>query len=451
MTISTRPPGFKSYELLFQLNRIRRDTLGFLLDCAKRFGDLTYFEAGRQRAFLVNSADGVRHVLQDNHRAYTKDTIQYNALSQITGRGLLTSDGDLWFRQRRLEQPAFSRARLNALDEVIVPAVQKMLQRWEQHAVNNELVDVDGEMMRTTLEIVGKALFSIDLSTQTHQLTEAVLTVLDHIVYQVQNPVRLPEILLTPHTVRFRAALSTLDMAVYEMIAGRREQADPGEDMLGMLLRARDEQTGQPMSEEQVRDEVITLLIAGHETVASALTWSWYLLAQHPQVWEKLHAEVNSVLQDRLPTTADLPSLPYTAQVFSEALRLYPPAWLITRKAAEEDEIEGYRIPKGALIIISPYVIHRHPKYWENPLTFDPERFREAGGKSYPRYAYIPFGGGPRLCIGSQFAQVEAILILAMVTQYYRLELPRGSQVKVDALVTLRPHGGLAMRVIRAV
>jgi len=451
MTISTRPPGFKSYELLFQLNRIRRDTLGFLLDCAKRFGDLTYFEAGRQRAFLVNSADGVRHVLQDNHRAYTKDTIQYKALSQITGRGLLTSDGDLWFRQRRLEQPAFSRARLNALDEVIVPAVQKMLQRWEQHAVNNELVDVDGEMMRTTLEIVGKALFSIDLSTQAHQLTEAVLTVLDHIVYQVQNPVRLPEILLTPRTMRFRAALSTLDMAVYEMIAGRREQADPGEDMLGMLLRARDEQTGQPMSEEQVRDEVITLLIAGHETVASALTWSWYLLAQHPQVWEKLHAEVSSVLQDRLPTTADLPSLPYTAQVFSEALRLYPPAWLITRKAAEEDEIEGYRIPKGALIIISPYVIHRHPKYWENPLTFDPERFSEARGKSHPRYAYIPFGGGPRLCIGSQFAQVEATLILAMVTQRYRLELPRGSQVKVDALVTLRPHGGLAMRVIRAV
>ncbi|MEJ5202363.1 MAG: cytochrome P450 [Anaerolineales bacterium] len=448
--IADCPPGFKSYELLFQLNRIRRDTLGFLLDCAAKFGDLTYFEAGKQRAFLVNSADGVRRVLQDNHRAYNKDTIQYNSLAQITGRGLLTSDGDLWFRQRRLEQPAFSRARLNALDGVVVPAVQKMLQRWERYAASGEPVDVDGEMMRVTLEIVGKALFSIDLSTQAHQLTEAVLTVLDHIVYQAQNPVRLPEIFLTPRTVRFRAALSTLDMAVYEMIANRREQADPGEDMLGMLLKARDEQTGQPMSEEQVRDEVITLLIAGHETVASALTWSWYLLAQHSRVWENLRTEVGSVLQDRLPTTADLPNLPYTAQVFSEALRLYPPAWLITRKAIEDDQIGGYPIPRGALIIISPYVIHRHPAYWENPLAFDPERFNEARGKSYPRYAYIPFGGGPRLCIGSQFAQVEATLILAMVTQHYRLELPEGSQVKVDALVTLRPHGGLAMRVIRA-
>lgn len=450
MTVSTSPPGLKSYQLLFQLGRIRRDPLGFLLDCARKFGDLTYFEAGNRRAFLVNSADAIRHVLQDNHRAYNKDTIQYNSLAQITGRGLLTSDGDLWFRQRRLEQPAFSRSRLNALDKVVVPAVEKMLQRWAQHVSSGDLVDVDGEMMRTTLEIVGKALFSIDLSTQAQKLTEAVLTTLDHIVYQAQNPVRLPEVFLTPRTMRFRAALSTLDMAVYEMIAERREQADPGEDMLGMLLKARDEESGQRMSEQQVRDEVITLLIAGHETVASALTWSWYLLAQHPHVWERMRNEVKRVLDGRLPTTSDLPNLPYTGQVFSEALRLYPPAWLITRKAVEADEIGGFAIPAGSLIIISPYVIHRHPVYWDEPLKFEPARFGTEHEKNRPRYAYIPFGGGPRLCIGAQFAQMEAVLLMAMVTQRYRLELPEGVQVKVDALVTLRPHGGLAMRVLNA-
>lgn len=450
MTVSTHPPGFKSHQLLFQLNRIRRDTLGFLLDCAQKFGDLTYFEAGKQRAFLVNSADGVRHILQDNHRVYNKDTIQYNSLAQITGRGLLTSDGELWFRQRRLEQPAFSRARLNALDGVVVPAVERMLERWAKHAASGEPVDVDGEMMRTTLEIVGKALFSIDLSTQAHELTQAVLTTLDHIVYQAQNPIRLPEIFLTPRTMRFRAALSMLDMAVYEMIAERREHADPGEDMLGMLLKARDEESGQRMSDQQVRDEVITLLIAGHETVASALTWSWYLLAQHPHVWENMRAEIRRVLGGRLPTTSDLPNLLYTGQVFSEALRLYPPAWLITRKAVEADVIDGYAIPAGSLMIISPYVIHRHAAYWNEPLKFAPERFRPEAEKSRPRYAYIPFGGGPRLCIGAQFAQIEAVLLMAMVTQRYRLELPEGSRVKVDALVTLRPHGGLAMRVLHA-
>jgi cytochrome P450 len=211
-----------------------------------------------------------------------------------------------------------------------------------------------------------------------------------------------------------------------------------------MLLQARDEETGQAMSDTQIRDEIITLLIAGHETVASALTWTWYLLSLHPAVRARLKNEVDTVLGIRPPTSADLPNLPYTAQVFSEALRLFPPAWVITRHASGPDMLDGYEIPAGALVILSPYALHRHPEFWPNPEGFDPERF--VPGNPPARFSYIPFGGGPRLCIGNTFAQIEASLILARLTQYYRLDLIPGEKVQVDALVTLRPHGGLRMR-----
>jgi cytochrome P450 len=237
-------------------------------------------------------------------------------------------------------------------------------------------------------------------------------------------------------------------MTVYEMIAERQAAEDPGSDLLGMLLKARDPETGSAMTPEQVRDEVITILIAGHETVASALTWSWYLLAKHPAQWEQMHAEGKRVLGDEPPTTGDLADIPYTGQVFSEALRLYPPAWLITRKSIEADRIDNIDIQPGALIILSPYTIHRHPEFWQNPEEFNPERFSQGQEKSRPRFAYIPFGGGPRLCIGDQFAMIEAQLIMAMVTQRFRLELLPHRPVEADPLVTIRPKHGLPMKVV---
>jgi cytochrome P450 len=444
--LSNLPPGPSGLPFLRRLPQIQRDTLGFLLDMAHTYGDLAFFDVPNNPAFFLNSPEHIQHVLQEKNASYSKNTVQYNALSKITGKGLLTSEGPLWLRQRRLEQPAFSRQRLAALDGVIVPAVEAMLKRWELLAGTDEPLDVDREMMNVALEIVGKALFSIDLSQSAKKLTDAVLIVLDHIVYQVRHPIQMLDFLITPRKARFYAALSTLDLAVYDMIAARRE-SDSGDDLLGMLLRARDE-TGQPMSDQQVRDELITILIAGHETVASALTWSWYLLAQHPAAWEQLRAEVQSVLGERTPTTADLGALAYTGQVFSEALRLYPPAWVITRKAVEPDQYGPYLVPAGALAIISPYVIHRHPAYWSDPEAFQPERF--AAGCTIPRYAYIPFGGGPRLCIGNTFATIEAQMVLAMVTQRFRLELIPHRSVVVDALVTLRPRHGLPMHVRKA-
>jgi len=436
-------------ELLPHLLRIQSDTLGFIMSTTQRYGDLVHFDLGITHAYLVNQPEAIKHILQDNHRNYTKDTIQYNSLATITGRGLLTSDGDLWFRNRRLEQPAFSRSRVLALDEVVVPAVQAMLARWKAALAGGQpVVDVDAAMMQVTLQVVGKALFGIDLSRDAHSLTGAVLTCLDHIVYKARRMIVPPDWVPLPRSLRFKRALRLLDEAVYALIDARLAADSPGGDLLGMLLQARDPDNGQAMSRQQLRDEVITLLIAGHETVASALTWTFYLLSQSPQAAAVMGAEVQRVLGGRLPTSGDLPDLAYTGQVFDEALRLYPPAWLITRKSLAADCLDGRDVLAGALFIISPYAVHRHPQVWAEPEAFDPGRFAAGAERLRPRFAYIPFGGGPRLCIGNHFALTEARLILAMVAQSFRLELLPGSKVVPDPLVTIRPHGGLLMKIV---
>jgi cytochrome P450 len=437
------PPTVNGQELLFNLGAIQKDTLGYLMSIASQKGDVVRFEAGPVAAYFLNQPEAVKHVLQDNHHNYTKNTIQYNALATITGRGLLTSDGPEWFKHRRMEQPAFARTRLMTLDQVVMPAVERMVSGWRDGGE----IDVDGEMMRLALEIVGKALFGVDLSREARQLTQAVITALDHIVHRARSPLSLPDFFPTPENIRFKRAVRTLDLAVQDIIAARQTTGELGEDMLGMLLKARDE-NGQPLSDQQVRDEVITLLIAGHETSASALTWSWYLLAQNPAAWQTMRQEVENVLGGRRPGCLDLENLAFTGRVFSETLRLYPPAWLITRRAIEADQISGYDLPPKALVILSPYTLQRNKRYWEDPEQFLPQRFEAARTEGRPRYAYVPFGGGPRLCIGSGFAQIESQLILAAVTQNWRLELPENQPaVKADALVTIRPRGGLVMRV----
>ena len=433
------PPGPGDRELVGKIGSIQNDPLRFLGELSERFGSVAYFRVFTLPVIVLSGPEGVKHILQDNYKHYSKNTIQYNALKSITGKGLLTNDSEDWLRQRRLAQPAFARPRMLALDKIVTPAVQTMLDGWAQV----EKIDVDQEMMLVTLEIVGKALFSIDLRFEAEALTGAVLTTLDHIVYRARNMVTPPAFLPTPRNLRFHRALATLDRAVYRIIAERRQAADVGDDLLGMLLKSRDADTGQPMSDLQVRDEAMTMLIAGHETVASALTWTWLLLAQNPTARDRFYKEIHTVLAGRPPCSTDLPALPYTAAVFSEALRLYPPAWLITRTAMDEDSVEGYRIPKGALIVLSPFVIQRRDAYWQDPLVFLPERF--LGADPPNRYAYIPFGAGPRACIGSQFAQIEAQLILAAAASRFRLDL-KTAPPSIDALVTLRPHGGLPMR-----
>jgi cytochrome P450 len=449
MDASSAIPPLVTVQLLpTRIPEIIRDPLRFVLTNATTHGDFIHYPLGLWEVFQVNHPAIVKHILQDNHRNYSKNTIQYNTLSQVTGRGLLTSDGPLWFRQRRLMQPAFHRRRLHTYSEVIVTATAAMLERWTEAAHRSKPLDIDAEMMQLALEIVGKVFFNLDLRHEAHEMTEGVLEMLAYVVYRSQTPIAPPLSWPTGRNRRYRAAMNKLEEVVYETIAERREsEADYG-DVLSMLLAARDEETGEPMTDSQVRDEMVTLLIAGHETVASALTWSWYLLSLNPEVRQEMEAEINQALGGRPPAFDDLPALPYTRGVFSETLRLYPPAWLITRRALAADKIGDAVIPPKALIIINPYVIHRHPAYWPNPSVFDPTRFEPEVSAARPRFAYIPFGGGPRLCIGDGFALMEGPLILAAVAQKYRLDLESGRAVDVDALVTLRPRDGLLMRVV---
>jgi cytochrome P450 len=453
-------PGPSGRTLLDDLRLLQRDPLTMLKDNARRYGDIVHYSLGPWKVFLLNHPDAIQHVLQTNNRNYSKDTFQYNMLSSITGKGLLTSDGEFWLHQRRMIQPAFHRRQILAFSSLMTDAAVRMLQRWDKTFRNDETIDLDAEMMRLALEIVGQALFTVDLSDEANELAGAVLTALDHIIHKARNPIGLPESFPSARNRRYQAALQKMNTSVSQLIQTRRQNlsAVPGGDrgdhmdLLTLMLAARDERTGVGMSEQQLRDEILTLIIAGHETVASALTWTWYLLSQHPGVQSQLQEEHTSSLQGRIPTALDLPKLPFTRMVFEEALRLYPPAWIITRKSLNDDRITcGYdfRIPPGALVVISPYLIHRHPDYWENPDQFDPARFSEGSTAARPRHVFIPFGGGPRLCIGEYFATVEAQLVLATVSQHYQLELVPGQQVDPEPLVTLRPRQGLRMKLVR--
>lgn len=440
------PPSITTSLSPFQAPAIRRDPLAFLLHSAAEVGDFVHYPAGRWHVYLANHPDLIRHVLQDNNRNYSKNTLQYNTLAQVTGRGLLTSDGRFWLDQRRLVQPAFHRRRIAAWGEVMVKATAEMLDRWEAEQDTKRPHDVDAAMMQLTLEIVGKTLFNLDLRHEAQEMTEAVLELLDYVIYRATHLLVWPLSVPTPRNRRYQRAITMLDKVIYETIAARRASGQDEGDVLSMLLQACDEETGQGMPDAQIRDEMVTLIIAGHETVASALTWCWYLLAQHPTVRKQLEAELDEVLGGRLPTAADLPYLPYTRAVFDETLRLFPPAWLITRRALADDPV-GIRA--GGIVVISPYVIHRHADYWPEPLAFEPQRFMPETTAERPRFAYIPFGGGPRRCVGDQFALLEGPLLLAAVAQRFRLDLLPNRPVKMEALVTLRPRGGLWMTAAR--
>lgn len=426
-----------------RIPEIQRDPLTFLMRNAAEHGDFIHYPLGLWDVVQVTHPAIIKHILQDNSRNYTKNTIQYNTLAQVTGRGLLTSDGDLWFRQRRLMQPAFNRQRLAGYEDVIVSATTGMLDRWLPGAT----IDVDAAMMQVALEIVGKTLFGLDLRSEAAELTEGVLEMLAYVVYRASTPVAPPLSVPTGRNRRYKDAMAKLERVVYDTIAQRRAEGVDRGDVLSILLAARDSETGAPMPDSQIRDEMTTLIVAGHETIASALTWAWYLLSISPTVRERMEEELDTVLAGRLPAVEDLHALAYTRAVFDEVLRLYPPAWLITRRALAEDSIGGQTIPAGAIIIMSPYVMHRHPTYWSNPTGFDPGRFRPEVAAERPRFAYIPFGGGPRLCIGDNFALLEGPLIMATVAQRYRLNNVPSHPVQMDALVTLRPHDGLMMTV----
>jgi cytochrome P450 len=442
------PPGPRNLSPLGSTPALQRDTIRFASEIWHRYGDVVHFRFLFWPAYALYHPDHVKQVLQENHRNYNKAFFNMKVISSssLFGNGLFTNDGESWLHQRRLMQPSFHRKRLASFGSPMTEATVAMLERWQRTAPSDTPLDIPVEMMRLTQRIVGLALFTIDLSDEVDTVGRT-FTAIGPLLSKYANLPFPPLWVPTPRNRRVQAGVNTLNTVVYAIINERRKRpvdTNTG-DLLSMLLSARDEETGEGMSDQQLRDEVMTLLLAGHETTATALTWTWYLLSQHPEVERRLHAELDTVLGGQLPTVEHLDVLPYTRMVIQEAMRLYPPVFGFSRHAISEDEIGGYRIRANSVIFVSQYCTHRHPAFWEEPEVFDPERFTEERSAGRPRFAYFPFGGGPRQCIGSAFALMEAQLVLATVAQRYALRLVPGHPVEPQVLLTMRPRYGLLM------
>jgi cytochrome P450 len=431
---------------LGRLARMKSDPLGFLLGGLHEFGDVFRFQLGPFVFHQVAHPDHVKHVLVDHQKNYPRSWF-YDRAKVGAGEGLVTTEGPAWLRLRRLSQPAFQHHKIAALAAVMTEAVEAMRGRWHDHARRGEPLDVAAEFMRLTFRIAGQAFLSLDLGGEADRVGAAVLETLAYLEYRLSNLLSLPPFVPTPRALRFRRALRVLDGVVYDIIARRREPQVGPPDLLSLLLAARDEETGEGFTDRELRDQVLTFLVAGYETTAVALTWTCYLLSQHPEAADRVRAEAAAVLGGRTPTAADLPRLTYTRQVIEESLRLYPPVYGLVRDAREADEIAGFHIPARSMVVISPYVTHRHPEFWPDPEKFDPERFTPERAAGRPRLAWFPFLAGPHVCIGQEFALMEATLTVAMLAQTVRLRLVPGTVVELKPMLSLRPRGGLPMLV----
>jgi cytochrome P450 len=435
-------PGPRGHFLVGNLLEFRRDVLRLLLDSRREFGDVVRFRLGPMLIHMVSHPDHVKQVLITNQRCYNKETRSSAKIAGITGEGLLTSNGDFWLRQRRLMQPVFQTQRLTPWTGQIVEATDQTLESWQKQAAAGQPLDVASEMMRLTCTVVARILFGADVARDLDVVEDSATVAMQHTWKRLERIVDVPLWLPTPGNLRFRRAMHRLHAIVSRIIE---KQGTGGEDLLSLLLKARDDETGAGMTEEQLRNETITLLLAGHETTANALSWTWYLLAQHPQWAQALRDELEALLAGRPPGVEDLPRLDLVTRVFQEAMRLYPPIWIMERRVLEDDVLGGYHIPAGSALEISPYVIHRHPDFWHDPERFDPERFTPSQTAARPSCAYLPFGAGQRLCIGSQLALLEARVIITRVVQRFRLELVPGFAVTPQPGITLRPRHGLRM------
>jgi cytochrome P450 len=431
-------PGPKGLPLLGSLPAFGRDVLGFFTQCARQYGDITAFRLAAWPALLLTHPDLVEDVLVKNHQNFIKHRFFWRHVQAIFGQGLLTSEGEFWHRQRRLAAPAFAASRVSRYGETMVQSTTRMLRHWQ----SGQVLDVHREAMALTLQIAAKTLFDAETDQDVAEIGQALDEVMDEIAVRLRRPFWIPDVLPLPGNIRYRRGVQRMDQLVARIIAERRHTPEDRGDLLSLLMLARDE-AGQPMSERQIRDEVITMLLAGHETTALTLSWTWYLLGLHPAVDAQLAEEVHAAVGDRPPTVEDLPRLRFTGQVLSEAMRLYPPAYAIGREARADCEIGGYAVPAGTIIFVSPWVMHRDPRWFTDPQAFRPERWAGNLARELPRFAYMPFGGGPRICIGNRFALMEATLILATVAQRFRLEWQVDRPVQPIPSITLRPKGGV--------
>ena len=441
MATTLQPPGPKGHPLRGNLPEYLNDPLCYLMSMARQHGDIVRLRFFYVVVYVLNNADHIESVLVTNNKSFIKPIdFRLPLFRGIFGNGLLTSEGDFWLRQRRLAQPAFHRNRIAEYGKVMTAYTGQMVETWRE----GETRDVHQDMMVLTLKIAIKTLFNVEAERDVVLMS----TLSDDLIkmFELQESSLWPvhNFVPTPSNRRFRRLTRQLDQYIYGIIRERRKNGEDTGDLLSMLLHAQDED-GSRMTDRQLRDEVMTLFLAGHETTALTLSWTWYLLSQNPETEDNLMAELDSVLGGRAPGVEDLPALRYAEAIVKEAMRLYPPAWAIGRQAVQDCDIGEYRLSKGRQVYFFPWVVHRNPRYFDDPESFRPERWSEEKIKQLPKYAYFPFGGGPRLCIGNSFAMMEAVLVLVSIAQRYKLTLAPGQVVDPWPVFTLRPRYGMGM------
>lgn len=446
---AARPPGPRGTAQLGLMLGIWRDRLGLMTGVADKFGDVVRFKMGPKEVFFLNHPDHAKHVLVDKAANYHKGIGLIHA-KKVLGDGLLTSEGELWKRQRRTINPAFHRERLARFSGVVVEQADALAARWRLRTRTGSAgpVDVVQEMTTLTLAVLGQTLLDADLGAY-ESMGHAFDVVQDQAMFEMQTLNMVPHTLPLPRNFRFRAARRELERIVFDIVDQRARDGRTGEDMLGRLLADNAAEPDGKVRRRRLRDELVTILLAGHETTASTLSWAWYEISQNPEVGERMREEAIAVLGDGLPSYEDLHRLPYTMRVIQETMRLHPPVWILPRRAVEPDEVDGYRIPAGADVLICPYTLHRHPDFWEDPDRFDPDRFDTDRAATRHRYAYIPFGGGPRFCIGNNLGLMEAVFVASLAAREFRLELQPGREVVGEAMLSLRIRGGLPMIIHR--
>ena len=433
-TTAPQPPGPKGSPILGVMPEFNRDSLAFITRC-RSYGDVVRARFFYVTAYFLYDPDHIEYILSTNARNFIKSmSVRSNFFHRLIGNGLLTSEGDFWRRQRRLAQPAFHRQRISSYGDVMVEYTERMMSHWQE----GEIHDVHRDMMRLTLEIVAKTLFNADVSGDADRVGRILAEIVKPFASQATLKWILDNRLPTPAHRRFHRLAREIDDIVYRIIEARRESGRDEGDLLSMLLQAQDED-GSQMTDQQLRDEVMTLFLAGHETTALTLSWAWYLLGRNPEVAAKFHAELDEVLGDRLPTVADLPRLQFTEMIAKESMRLYPPAYGVGRQAIDDCEIGGYHIPGGSQIFAFSWVLHREAKYFADPESFRPDRWTDELTNRLPKYAYFPFGGGPRICIGNYFAMMEIVLVLATIGRRFRLALTDARPVGILPAMSLRP------------
>lgn len=448
MSASRRsPPGPKTGFLgLSHVRRMRSDLLGFPTELARTYGDLVRVRMGPEQLYFVNHPAFVREVLITRGKSFRKLPRIIRAFRSIDGNGLVLSEGDFWLRQRRLVQPAFSPKRFDGYARTAVDCTREMVASWRP----GMRIEVSAEMRKLALRIIARTLFDVEIIDVEGRIGTAIETLSAIVTRQTGSLIQWPEWLPTPDNRQKRRAIRVLDEIIRRVIRERRESGEDKGDLLSMLLKAVDEEgDGTGMTDEQARDEAITLFNAGQDTTAAGLTWLWYLVAKYPEVEEKLREEAQAVLGDRTPAYGDMPALRYTAMVVKETLRLFPPTWaLIPRVAVEDVPLGDYVIRKGGWVYIYPWVLHRDPRFFPDPERFDPERFAPGRVEAIPQHAYIPFGAGPHVCIGNTFAHMEMVLAVSTVAARFRLSLPPNVRsITVEPHVAIRPRGGLMMEV----